>query len=173
MEGQPSGFKKFLRTRAGKWVLGFSIVIILAVIGNLGSKDHATAPASTTVDNTRQTTPTNSEDSNTNATNQPTSASNSNIASTESNNNANTSTQPVAQPVNQNTNAKPATSPAVNLNTAPPPNTNKSTSGFSCSVTKSCDDMVSCDEAYYYLNTCAKTSLDRDKDGIPCESLCK
>ncbi len=172
MEGQPSGFNKFLRTRAGKWALGFSIVIILAVIGNLGGKDHATTPTSTTADNTKQTAPTNSNDSNTNVIDQPTPTSNVNTTSTENNNNVNTSTQPVIQPVNQNTNTKPAAQPVVNANTTPPSNTNKSASGFSCSMSKSCDDMVSCDEAYYYLNTCAKTSLDRDKDGVPCESLC-
>lgn len=45
--------------------------------------------------------------------------------------------------------------------------------GFSCSVKKSCTQMVSCEEAKFYLNSCGVQSLDRDKDGIPCESLCK
>ena len=33
-------------------------------------------------------------------------------------------------------------------------------------------EMDSCSEAYYYLNTCGVGSLDRDKDGVPCESIC-
>ena len=43
---------------------------------------------------------------------------------------------------------------------------------YSCDIAKNCSDMSSCDEAYYYLNTCGKSSLDADKDGVPCESLC-
>jgi len=33
--------------------------------------------------------------------------------------------------------------------------------------------MLSCEEAYYHLNTCWNWSLDRDNDWIPCESICK
>ncbi|MBF0350955.1 MAG: excalibur calcium-binding domain-containing protein [SAR324 cluster bacterium] len=33
--------------------------------------------------------------------------------------------------------------------------------------------MTSCDEAKFYLNSCGVSSLDSDKDGTPCESLCK
>lgn len=44
---------------------------------------------------------------------------------------------------------------------------------YSCTVKKTCKQMSSCDEAYFYLNVCGKKSLDRDKDGIPCESICK
>ena len=46
------------------------------------------------------------------------------------------------------------------------------TSIYSCSVSKNCGDMNSCDEAYYYLHTCGKGGLDRDNDGIPCETIC-
>lgn len=46
------------------------------------------------------------------------------------------------------------------------------TSGFSCGVKKTCGSMSSCNEAYYYLNTCGQSKLDKDKDGVPCESLC-
>jgi len=46
--------------------------------------------------------------------------------------------------------------------------------GFGACGSKSrCGQMTSCDEAYYYLNTCGVSSLDRDKDGIPCESICR
>ncbi|WP_428244002.1 endonuclease [Gynuella sp.] len=36
-----------------------------------------------------------------------------------------------------------------------------------------CSQMKSCAQAKYYLNQCGLSSLDRNKDGIPCESLCK
>lgn len=47
------------------------------------------------------------------------------------------------------------------------------TKGYSCGLKTKCDQMTSCEEATYYLKTCAISSLDRDKDGTPCESLCK
>ncbi|MCK5896698.1 MAG: endonuclease [Cocleimonas sp.] len=49
-------------------------------------------------------------------------------------------------------------------------NTNKS--GFECGSKKYCKDMVSCSEAKFYLYNCGLSKLDRDKDGIPCESIC-
>jgi len=48
-----------------------------------------------------------------------------------------------------------------------------SNDGFSCSVQKTCSKMSSCDEAYFHLNTCGNSRLDRDRDGIPCETICK
>lgn len=36
-----------------------------------------------------------------------------------------------------------------------------------------CKDMSSCEEAEFYFNECGYKDLDRDNDGIPCESLCK
>ncbi len=42
-----------------------------------------------------------------------------------------------------------------------------------CGTKKRCSQMTSCAEARFYLTTCGVASLDRDKDGIPCESLCK
>jgi len=35
-----------------------------------------------------------------------------------------------------------------------------------------CTDLPTCAEARRRLNDCGQKSLDRDKDGIPCESLC-
>ncbi|WP_353016186.1 excalibur calcium-binding domain-containing protein [Mesorhizobium sp. M1060] len=36
-----------------------------------------------------------------------------------------------------------------------------------------CKQIGSCDEANWYLQNCSwGGKLDRDKDGIPCESLC-
>lgn len=43
---------------------------------------------------------------------------------------------------------------------------------FSCSPRKNCGDMSSCAEARYHLRQCGRGGLDRDKDGVPCESIC-
>lgn len=42
---------------------------------------------------------------------------------------------------------------------------------FTCSK-RTCSQMDSCEEARFHLTQCGVSSLDRDKDGIPCESLC-
>ena len=44
---------------------------------------------------------------------------------------------------------------------------------FSCDEQKYCKEMRSCAEAKYHLNVCAEGRLDRDKDGIPCENVCR
>lgn len=45
---------------------------------------------------------------------------------------------------------------------------------FSCSVVKTtCSQMITCSEAIFYLNSCQRSSLDRDNDGVPCESICR
>jgi hypothetical protein len=46
-------------------------------------------------------------------------------------------------------------------------------SGFECGSKSRCGDMSGCAEAEFYLNKCGLTRLDRDHDGVPCESLCK
>ncbi|WP_039917604.1 thermonuclease family protein [Cellvibrio mixtus] len=43
---------------------------------------------------------------------------------------------------------------------------------FQCKGKRTCGQMVSCEEAKFYLKVCGVKSLDRDRDGIPCESLC-
>jgi len=43
---------------------------------------------------------------------------------------------------------------------------------YQCGTKTKCSQMSSCEEAYFFLHTCKLTKLDRDKDGIPCESLC-
>jgi len=43
---------------------------------------------------------------------------------------------------------------------------------FSCSPRKTCGQMSSCAEARYHLEQCGNGRLDRDNDGIPCESIC-
>ncbi|MER8755164.1 thermonuclease family protein [Mesorhizobium sp. M0976] len=46
-------------------------------------------------------------------------------------------------------------------------------SGYSCEPRRTCSQISSCDEANWYLQSCSwGGKLDRDKDGIPCESLC-
>jgi micrococcal nuclease len=64
---------------------------------------------------------------------------------------------------------KPEKQDATPTPTATP---KQNTSAFSCTPKKTCGKMTSCEEAYYHLNTCGNSSLDRDKDGIPCESIC-
>ncbi|MFA5825539.1 MAG: thermonuclease family protein [Gallionellaceae bacterium] len=41
-----------------------------------------------------------------------------------------------------------------------------------CGHKKHCPQMSSCDEANFYLTHCGAKSLDRNKNGIPCEELC-
>lgn len=38
-----------------------------------------------------------------------------------------------------------------------------------CSMYLYCSQMVSCEQAKYYLSVCKHTARDRDKDGMPCE----
>lgn len=45
--------------------------------------------------------------------------------------------------------------------------------GFTCEGKRFCKHMNSCSEAYFYLNNCGLRRLDRDRDGIPCESICR
>lgn len=46
-------------------------------------------------------------------------------------------------------------------------------SGLACSGKRRCGEMNSCDEAQFYLHSCGVTSLDRDRDGTACNSLCR
>lgn len=41
-----------------------------------------------------------------------------------------------------------------------------------CAGKKSCIQMDSCAEAYFYLTRCGVAALDGNRDGTPCESLC-
>ena len=43
---------------------------------------------------------------------------------------------------------------------------------FKC-VKKTCSKISSCAEARYLLTHCGYKRLDRDQDGIPCESICR
>ena len=44
---------------------------------------------------------------------------------------------------------------------------------FSCRTKRKCGEMVSCEEARFYLEACGLMRLDGDGDGVPCESLCR
>jgi hypothetical protein len=46
-------------------------------------------------------------------------------------------------------------------------------SEFKCEGKKYCKEMNSCKEAMFYLKQCGVSRLDRDKDGIPCETICR
>jgi len=44
---------------------------------------------------------------------------------------------------------------------------------YSCGSKNVCGDMDSCEEAYFYLNSCGLSKLDRNHDGVPCETICR
>jgi len=44
-------------------------------------------------------------------------------------------------------------------------------SSYTCNCSKTCSSM-SCNEAYFQLNTCGCSARDSDGDGVPCESVC-
>lgn len=43
----------------------------------------------------------------------------------------------------------------------------------SCGHKQYCKEMTSCAEAKFYLNSCGLERLDGNKDGVPCEALCR
>ncbi|BFU60747.1 MULTISPECIES: excalibur calcium-binding domain-containing protein [Rodentibacter] len=44
---------------------------------------------------------------------------------------------------------------------------------YSCDDGKrTCKDMDNCEDAKFHLRQCGMKKLDRDRDGVPCESLC-
>ncbi|NCA71167.1 MAG: DNA/RNA non-specific endonuclease [Sphingobacteriia bacterium] len=52
------------------------------------------------------------------------------------------------------------------------PNANIASSSR-CGDKRTCKQMADCSEARHYLTACGVKSLDRDGDGVPCESLCR
>jgi hypothetical protein len=72
--------------------------------------------------------------------------------------------------------ASPAAPPPVpgaglNVNTLVPGDA-IAPDAMSCGGKRRCGQMQSCAEARFYLQNCGVRSLDRDGDGVPCESLC-
>lgn len=54
-----------------------------------------------------------------------------------------------------------------------PAATQPAASGFTCGSKRTCGQMSSCSEARFHLTQCGVSRLDRDGDGVPCESLCR
>jgi endonuclease YncB( thermonuclease family) len=46
-------------------------------------------------------------------------------------------------------------------------------SAYQCGTKRYCKEMSSCAEAVFHLNQCGLQSLDGDRDGTPCEALCR
>lgn len=88
----------------------------------------------------------------------------------------NSSPNPASSPV---ATANSAATAAIQANTpnptkeveSQPKGGNAGTGAYGCAK-KKCTEVASCEEAYYQLKTCGNTSLDRDKDGVPCEDKC-
>lgn len=55
----------------------------------------------------------------------------------------------------------------------PAPSAVKGAGKFTCGGKRYCREMTSCEEAKFYLNVCGVRSLDGDKDGVPCEAVCR
>jgi len=50
----------------------------------------------------------------------------------------------------------------------------QTTKNKTCNPSKKyCRDMLNCQEAYFYLNECGRTRLDGNKDGVPCQKMCR
>ena len=65
------------------------------------------------------------------------------------------------------TSAAPAASPAVSAPKA------ATSSGYACGSKRYCREMTSCEEAKFYLTRRGVGSLDGNRDGVPCETLCR
>ncbi len=44
---------------------------------------------------------------------------------------------------------------------------------FTCGAKRYCSEMAHCDEARFHVKQCGLARLDRDRDGVPCEALCR
>jgi endonuclease YncB( thermonuclease family) len=42
-----------------------------------------------------------------------------------------------------------------------------------CGSKRYCREMISCEEAKFYLRQCGRSSLDGNQDGVPCNSICR
>lgn len=45
--------------------------------------------------------------------------------------------------------------------------------GYTCDCSRTCNQIPTCEEAYFQLRTCGCTGRDGDSDGIPCENFCR
>lgn len=60
-----------------------------------------------------------------------------------------------------------------NIEPKPSGNVQNIQGSYTCDCSKLCSQIATCDEAYYQLNQCGCSKRDSDRDGIPCESLCR
>jgi micrococcal nuclease len=68
----------------------------------------------------------------------------------------------------------PISSDAPIVPAKPAPDNSDTAPAFSCQTRKySCKEMKTCDEARFYLKSCGRSSLDGNRDGTPCDALCK
>lgn len=44
---------------------------------------------------------------------------------------------------------------------------------FVCDCSKTCSQMVSCEEAYFQLRDCGCAERDHNNNGVPCETICR
>ncbi|MFC3533611.1 thermonuclease family protein [Vogesella facilis] len=65
------------------------------------------------------------------------------------------------------------TPPALPDAPATVPGAAPAAANWSCGSKQRCSQMQSCDEARYYLQVCGVARLDANKDGEPCEALCR
>jgi hypothetical protein len=89
--------------------------------------------------------------------------SNGSSGSSSTTSNSSSNIQPTAIPQ-----AQAPQAPVVQPTQPPPP---PAPSGYTCDCNKTCSSMT-CQEAYYQLNTCGCQARDNDNDGVPCESVC-
>lgn len=54
-----------------------------------------------------------------------------------------------------------------------PAATHPAATGFTCGGKRACGQMSTCAEARFHLTQCGVSGLDRNHDGVPCESLCR
>lgn len=53
------------------------------------------------------------------------------------------------------------------------PATEQTDQSFTCVGKRYCREMASCAEAMFYMKECGITRLDGDRDGVPCEEICR
>ena len=63
--------------------------------------------------------------------------------------------------------------PALSAAPSSPRSSPDASSAFTCGTKRYCREMTSCAEALFYLSQCGLSRLDGDRDGVPCESLCR
>ena len=66
-----------------------------------------------------------------------------------------------------------ASAPAPASPAASAPTAATSGGGFTCAGKRYCREMTSCEEAKFYLTRCGLTTIDGNRDGTPCETLCR